>query len=75
MATSLPSLVSVARYTSPIPPAPRAALIPYGPSLIMNKGWKAISHPFGFLPALSTIDLSRSESRTWSASIHFRRFQ
>jgi hypothetical protein len=31
-ATSRFSLVSFARYTSPIPPAPRAARISYGPS-------------------------------------------
>src|SRR6516164_8548816 len=33
MATSRPSLVSRARYTSPIPPAPIGATISYGPSL------------------------------------------
>src|SRR5204863_312493 len=33
MATCLPSLVSVARYTSPMPPEPRAPRISYAPSL------------------------------------------
>ena len=34
MATSRPSLVSRARYTSPMPPAPSGARISYGPSLV-----------------------------------------
>src|SRR5712691_2897711 len=34
MATSRPSLVSCAWYTSPIPPAPMAAVISYDPSLV-----------------------------------------
>src|SRR5882724_10123043 len=33
-ATSRPSLVSRARYTSPIPPAPSGATISYGPSFV-----------------------------------------
>src|SRR6185436_17388208 len=34
MATSRPSRVSRARYTSPMPPAPRGATISYGPSRV-----------------------------------------
>jgi hypothetical protein len=34
IATSRPSRVSLARYTSPIPPAPRGAIISYGPNLV-----------------------------------------
>src|ERR1700689_5932299 len=36
-ATSRPSLVSVARYTSPIPPAPSDDLISYGPSFVPGR--------------------------------------
>lgn len=40
MATSRPSRVSLARYTSPIPPAPSGATISYGPNLlpVVSKG-------------------------------------
>ena len=34
IATSRPSLVSFARYTSPIPPTPSEGTISYGPSLV-----------------------------------------
>ena len=37
IATSRPSLVSRARYTSPMPPAPIAAAISYGPSFAPGK--------------------------------------
>src|ERR1022692_550735 len=45
MATCRPSLVSLARYTSPIPPAPMAERISYGPSLSPDERGMFGSHP------------------------------
>src|SRR6266540_2972037 len=56
IATSRPSFVSFARYTSPIPPAPRGERISYGPKRVPAARLKSFLWP-GFYPS------------TWTAAV------
>src|SRR5688572_30026305 len=63
MATSRPSWVSVARYTSPMPPAPSGATISYGPILVpdVRLMWPPHAKSRGPHPATRRCGMVRGE--------------